>query len=529
MIDDNDRLQLGTLPTDPFCDTTKYSGTTRAEGGASSDDAGGEWLEEPVELGAPLVPTLPLHALPEWLGRWVRCAAEEVQVPTDMIGSFALSALATAAQGVAVVEPRPGWVEPLNLFLASSAAPGSRKSAALRRAVAPLEEWERDEAERLRPTALYNAKERSALEGRIKALDVKAAKASTDAERATAIGDAVALTEKLEALEQVRARRLFVGDATPERLVGLLHENGGTMSVLSGEPSIVGVMLGRYNGGDAALEVFLSGHAGDCVRVSRMGREEVVDHPRLTLGLALQPDVLRQLGERSEVEGRGLAARFLFTAPPSMVGRRNVVDPRPMPPSVEAEYRRRLSVLLSIPAAPTPHRLRFSADALARFQTWHRTHEPRLGDGGDLEDLQAWGSKLPGALVRLAGLFHLAGDAGLADPVVGVESVECALRLAPYWEGHARAAFGLMRERAGLDGARAVLAWIQRKGCAAFRQREAQQSLKRNSAIGSNEKLTEALQALEDHGWVERVLEAPRPNGGRISPRFRVHPLALQG
>ena len=44
------------------------------------------------------------------------------------------------------------------------------------------------------------------------------------------------------------------------------------------------------------FEVFLKGHAGDTIIVDRIGRSaERIDHPAITMGLTVQPEILRGL------------------------------------------------------------------------------------------------------------------------------------------------------------------------------------------------------------------------------------------
>jgi replicative DNA helicase len=67
----------------------------------------------------------------------------------------------------------------------------------------------------------------------------------------------------------------------------------------------------------------LKGHAGDLLKVDRRGRSpEYVERPCLTIGLTVQPEVLRGLADRPGFRGRGLLARFLYALPASLVGHR---------------------------------------------------------------------------------------------------------------------------------------------------------------------------------------------------------------
>jgi hypothetical protein len=116
--------------------------------------------------------------------------------------------------------------------------------------------------------------------------------------------------------------RWLVDDATPEALAGLLATYG-RIALLSPEGDVFDQMAGRYNQAGPNLGVYLKGHAGDLLKVDRRGRPpEYVERPCLTIGLAVQPEVLRGLAGRPGFGGRGLLARFLYSLPESLVGRR---------------------------------------------------------------------------------------------------------------------------------------------------------------------------------------------------------------
>jgi replicative DNA helicase len=86
------------------------------------------WDAQPTPLRPRRVlPPFPVDALPSWVAEQVLAVAEFTQTPLDLPGSLALAALATAAGGRAVAEVRPGWREPLNLYVVVAMAPGSRK------------------------------------------------------------------------------------------------------------------------------------------------------------------------------------------------------------------------------------------------------------------------------------------------------------------------------------------------------------------------------------------------------------------
>ena len=161
------------------------------------------------------------------------------------------------------------------------------------------------------------------------------------------------------------------------------------------------------------LGVYLKGHAGDLLKVDRRGRPpEYVERPCLTIGLAVQPEVLQGLAGRPGFGGRGLLARFLYSLPESLVGRRQPGAP-PVPPAVADRYTLELQALAASLATPAsdegPAVLTLDPTAAELLLGFERDLEPRLAaDSGDLAHLAGWAAKLAGATCRLAALLHLA-------------------------------------------------------------------------------------------------------------------------
>src|SRR5262249_39118587 len=118
--------------------------------------------------------------------------------------------------------------------------------------------------------------------------------------------DAVRLARELAEMRPPVLPRLMADDTSPEKLATLLSDHGGRMAVLSPEGGVFDIMAGRYSKSNAPnFDVFLKGHAGDTRRVDRILRPaEYVERPALTLGLALQPEVIRSLSEQKGFRGR---------------------------------------------------------------------------------------------------------------------------------------------------------------------------------------------------------------------------------
>jgi replicative DNA helicase len=113
----------------------------------SAAGVGERGWEPPVPLGVVgELPAFPVEDLPGWLGEYVAAVATATQTPPDLAGMLALAVLATVAAGAVEVEPRPGWREPLCLFVAIGMDAGSRKSGVFTAMTRPMADFERQQA-----------------------------------------------------------------------------------------------------------------------------------------------------------------------------------------------------------------------------------------------------------------------------------------------------------------------------------------------------------------------------------------------
>jgi hypothetical protein len=427
------------------------------------------------------------------------------------------------------VEIRPGWREPLNLYTVVAMPPGSRKSAVFAAMTAPLLEAERQLVDLARPRIIEADLARKVAAREAERRSIDAANMRDPAARAEAL--AAAAEAALEADKPVPALpRLIADDVTTEAAASLLAEQQGRLAVLSAEGGIFSTLAGRYSSGVPSLEVFLKAHAGDLLRVDRKGRPaEHVASPALTLGLAVQPEMLSDIARMPGFRGRGLLARILYSLPENTVGRRQVGAPS-VPAPVDRTYTSRLSRLVLLLAEhDEPHRLRLSRDADQRILDLERRLEPRLAPHADIAHMTDWASKLNGAIARLAGLLFLAEvlPTGWAEPIPA-RHVDAAARLGHYFLGHALAVFDEMGADPTLDDAHAVLDWIRRTRQQSFSRRDAFTGLSR-SRFRKIADLDPALQLLEDHGYIRPEDQPVRPGPGRrASPRWTVHPVAAE-
>ena len=100
-----------------------------------------------------------------------------------------------------------------------------------------------------------------------------------------------------------------------------------TAEIISSEGGVFDAMTGRYDRANN-FDVYLKAHCGDFISIDRIGRKSNhVESPRLTMALAVQPDVIQGLMGNATLRGRGLCGRFLYAVCRSKVGRRKVSPP----------------------------------------------------------------------------------------------------------------------------------------------------------------------------------------------------------
>jgi hypothetical protein len=442
-----------------------------------------------------------------------------------MAAMLFLAVLSAIAGRAIVVELQPDWWEPANLYVVVVAPSGERKSAVFAAATEPLLEWEEIRIRSVQPAYAEAKARREVAERRAHELAEKAA-------RTTIADDAARITrqagmEQLKALQVVvpPLPRLTADDVTLEALTSLLAEHGGRMAILSAEGGLFGTLAGRYSKGIPNLDVVLKGYTGEPIRVDRKGRSaELIDRPALTLGLAVQPEVLQSARAVPELRERGFLPRILYALPASRVGRRSTAS-LPTPAATSERYAQRLRDLANRLAerVDNPRVLRLTTPAAADFAAFRAELEPRLAPGSDLGHIADWGSKLPGAVARIAALLHVA--AGDDSDLIESATISAATQLGrDYLIGHAISAFGVIGADPSLVLAERIRDELRRRGWTRFSRRDLFTALPR-SRFPRMSSLDAPLTLLEEFSWVRSEASSDRSGAGRPrSPSYAVNP-----
>lgn len=473
-----------------------------------------DW-EPPVPFDTVHTMDFPIGALPGPVEAFVEQLAESTQTPEEMGGILSLGVLATAFQSRYTVEITPDWVEHLCLFTVAVAPPAERKSAVIAALTKPLWEYEAERREMEAAEVAQNQAKRAVLEKAYESAKTMAAKGGNEDKRLEALD----LAAQLATFQDIHPFRLVVDDTTPEKLVAIMEEQGGSLTVASAEGGVFDSMAGRYDRA-ANFDVYLKGHNGEPITVDRIGRgPNSIKSARLSMILTIQPQVLQGLMDNATFRGRGLCGRFLYAVCKSKVGHRGITPP-PMTDKARTDYNQFIHRILSNQGSGV---VRLSPEADAVRIAYQGYIEKKLGPDGEWYFMGDWGGKLVGAMVRIAALLHLSSFP--ADVPVSGEIMTAATSIAEFLASHAEAAYQAMGGDDGLSDAKYLWKKIYATGLDEIKKRDlfryTQGKFKRA------EDMEEPLKTLEEYGYI-RIEEAEQQGRGRKpSPTVKINPKAM--
>jgi hypothetical protein len=476
------------------------TGLLRSENDANWDEP--DWSIVDDRRGD--LPDFPMDTLPGRCGEWVERAAlgagaTAAHVAVPMLGIVS-SLIGTARR----VMPSRSWTEPMTCWTAIVGFSGTSKTPGINATKRALSQAERD----LKPKV---AEQRRAHESRVEASKTVRTLWKKELERI--VGEKVvplneyrkaATSEPVMPAEAVDPGpfvepRLYVSNATIERLAVLLKARPQGMLMLSDELSGLFLNMSRYSGGQDN-EFWLEAWNGDSYTVERMGRSPiVVGHLLVGVVGGLQPD---KLARSFKGDHDGMYARLLFAWPsePSYRPLTNEVSEN------EPEIINALTRIVGLEGGRgddgefAPRSVWLSPAAIESFEHFRQfVHVEKHGlDGRERE----WWSKMPAHVLRLAGTLTYLNwaMAGAEEPsLIEDPFVKNAVQIVrDYFWPHSRAALRQIGLNERHVHERRLLRWI-----------------------AANERTRSVLAALVKARWLRHVATE---TGGRTRHRWLVNP-----
>lgn len=508
-------------------------GPEEASAGISGteNEGGGPCWDPPLAVPKNTLPPFPTDLLGDSLASWVRAQGASLNVSDDLLAMSALGTISAALGGRVQVKVKDGWDdENVCLYCLGLADSSARKTPALDAASAPmrgrigqLREDLRAEVDEVEQEIRITEKELASIEN-----DVSRGKATKE--------DARAVLETLRDLrEKPGLPKAFVGDVTLEALGKVMGENGGRMALHESEAGFFKACAGLYGNGRADITLVLKAYSGTGHEIDRVGRgNSWMPRTALTLTLIIQPGVVEHLEkDNPEFKSSGFLNRFFYALPAPMPP--GSFDTPEVPSAVASDYSTRIVRLVdNIWKSENVRTLTLTTQARKVFAEFYNQTEQSKVDGGALHDIAEWAGKLCGGIIRLAACLTLYDNPAAAE--ISEDAVVRSVAMAPYLVAHARAAFALM-SRDG-DGGRKLLRDILDRlpqllgDDHTVTLRKIRESFKGRRATGSAgavdaEAIKDAMDELEELGWVAEIPAPPRKPGQRgqkPSPKYDVHP-----
>lgn len=468
-----------------------------------------EWTEPIPFDDFSKLPDFPIDALPSLGREFVKNVSKVNQVDAGLTAISYLAVISACVAKKAVVDLET-HKEPINIFTCSIAEPGERKSGTENILTSPIFQYQDKKQSDMLDEIREAMNAHKIREGRLAKLQKQASHAESPIERKTLEIEASVIAKEIQDNPVPKRPFYILDDVTAEALEIHMAENNERMAIFSTEGGIFQNMAGRYNDKRTCnIDIYLKAHAGDPCSTHRVGRgPQTMLAPALTMGLAVQPDVIKEIGTNQHFRGRGLLARFLYSYCKKQVGYRER-QVKSIPESLLNQYREHIFSLMDIPL--TTHTFKLSADAQALWNEFYNDIERDMRHGGSLEFLTDWGSKLSGAVARIAGLLHFAehGERAVDMPIsVSIVSASCVI--GAYFKEHALATFGFMQADPRIESAKGILDYIQRHKPQTFKGRD----VLRHTNFKTIEDVMPALKILTERDFI-RELESEYSGMGR--------------
>jgi hypothetical protein len=305
-----------------------------------------------------------------------------------------------------------------------------------------------------------------------------------------------------------------------EAIISLMADNDGRTAIISAEGGVFDIMSGRYTNG-TDVEVYLKAHAGDAIRVDRKGRpSEYINSPAMSMLLFVQPVVPDGVMGNETFRGRGLLARFLYSIPNSRVGARAFETAR-IPWEVDTAFNVMLQTLLDIQVPEEEQVIRLSQEAHKLSATFFYWLEPQLKR--ELECIGDWAGKLHGAILRIAGVYHMIQHGNrAAETPVDATTMENAISTGKYFLEHAKAAYRLMGADEQTQSARYIMRMLERDKPVSLPRRDLFRMCR--GRFKQIDDLLPALELLIEYGYIREVQQQREGPGRKPDALVFVNP-----
>lgn len=467
----------------------------------------------------------PKDAFPEFAQRYIDELSRSTETPIELSAMLFLSMVSTASQKKYVVEIKKMYSEPINTWSLVILPPASRKSSVYGQIIDPIRTWEEQKKTLLEPIINAQISKQKTMEEKIKRFRRLAANANDDFSCDEFQRQITSFEKEMDSM--IVYPQLWTSDITIEHLGTLMSQNDEVMSILSDEGGIFDIIGGLYSNGRANIDLLLQSHSGGPVKVERKSKLPIfLKKAILTMGLTVQPEVIKKVCKNNTFRGRGLLGRFLYVMPPSNIGYRTLEE-EPMNDSIRMHYHASITAILNHPYDMQnnfthQHVLRLEPEAYSKWLEYSKMIEVMMGRDLDLlSHITDWAGKLSGQIARIAALLHIyryAFDKPW-EQKISLQDMHGAVKIGHVLIRHALKVFNLIHEDDGIDVAKDILQWITDLNLERFSQRDCGRKFR---TYLRHKLLRPGLNLLRDRGYLHEWKS--QPSKGPSIIMFDVNP-----
>ena len=379
----------------------------------------------------------PVDALPCVVADICREISNSFEVPLELPCTTALGLLAACCQKKAIVRINATYTEQLNLFTLAISDTGDRKSNVfklLREAVIMAQD---EYLKANEDNIAYSRLEYQLLQNKLEA--AKREFVSNNPKSVVTMNDIREMEKEVRDFELLSPPKLLADAATSEKLIDVLEEQGGSIAIASPEGGLFSTLKTAVSA-NPTFDAYLKAYTGDSIEVARISRKgNSIESPKLSLIIACQPKTATEMIENKTFRDKGLPARFLFAVCRSLVGTRTFDKPEVRAETI-ASYNDLIRQLLDgvFDKNAVPAELTLTADGFAAYINFSQTLESKLGGGGKFVFMKDWCAKLPGNLLRIAGILAICKG----EKEIDSDSVSRAASISEWFIENAIVVFG---------------------------------------------------------------------------------------
>ena len=379
----------------------------------------------------------PVDSLPKAVADICREISHSFEVPLELPCTTALGLLAACCQKKAIVRINSTYTEQLTLFTLAISDTGDRKSNVfklLRDAVIAAQD---EYFQTYRDDITRSGLEYQMLQRKLEA--VKRGFIVEGSESGYTMDDIMELERMVRDFDLLVPPKLLVDDATSEKLIDVLEEQGGSIAIASPEGGLFSTLRTAASA-NPTFDAYLKAYTGDSIEVARISRKgNSIEAPKLSLIIACQPKTAAEMIANKTFRDKGLPARFLFAVCRSLVGTRTFDKPEVSAEAITA-YNALIRALLDgvFDRNTEQTELTLTEKGRAAFLEFSHSFEHKLGENGELEFMKDWCAKLPGQMLRIAGILAICGG----EQVIDEGNAKRAAAIAAWFMGNAAVVFG---------------------------------------------------------------------------------------